>query len=93
MRVIWFVVLALLAFVLGAFGGATWNVTKSGLAGVRVACEVAATAEKSGILTRAQIGEAVDRLAKSTGVAKEGGTEFFNELKTGCPNFSKLGGR
>jgi hypothetical protein len=96
MRVIWFILLAVLAFGLGAFGGAAWNLTKSGLQGLRVVCEVTATAEKSGLLTRAQLSDAVSRLAKrveSSGISKGEASIFFDELKAGCPNRASLGNR
>ena len=90
MRVIWFVVLTVLAFVLGATGGGLWNVTKSGLAGLRVACSVTSTAERSGVLTRVQITDTIDRLSKR--VAGSGHREaevLFQELRNGCPSLAR----
>lgn len=90
MRVIWFVVLTVLAFVLGTIGGGAWNVTKSGLAGLRVVCNVTATAEQSGVLTRAQITDTVDRLSKrTTGAGHREADLLFQELRNGCPSLRK----
>ena len=94
MRVIWFIVLAVLAFALGSIGSGAWNLVKGGLAGFRVVCEVAATAERTGILTRAQIVDTVGRLEKrvEAGSAhKSDMNVIFGELRNGCPSKGDLG--
>jgi hypothetical protein len=91
---IWVVILSFIALVIGAVGGIAWRGATSSLAGLRVACELVATAERSGILTKAQIGDAVDRLAKriEKDAPREKDTSIFSsELKSGCPTFANLG--
>ena len=90
MRVIWFVVLTAIAFALGTFGGGLWNVTKSGLAGLRVVCDVTATAERTGVLTKAQITDTVDRVSRRiAGGGHRDADVLFSELRNGCPNLRK----
>lgn len=94
MRMIWVVVLSLIALVLGALGGIAWRGTTSSLAGLRVACELIATAERSGVLTKSQINDTVDRLIKR--IEKDAPLEretsiFGTELKSGCPSFANRG--
>jgi hypothetical protein len=94
MRMIWVCVLSLIALTIGTFGGLAWRGATSSIAGVRVACEVIATAERTNILTKAQINDTVDRLAKQIEKESPQGRDtasFATELKTGCPTFVNLG--
>lgn len=85
MRFFWFIVLAALAFGLGATGGATWTLTKSGLASLRGVCEVTRVAERSGALSKEQVGDVVRRVAARSGSGVEIG-QLMKELEAGCPN-------
>ncbi len=95
MKTIWVVVLSLLALVVGAFGGLAWRGASSALEGLRIACALTSTAEQSGILTKAQMADSIDRLSKS--LNKDGGAsnssldQLTKELKTGCPTFANFG--
>ena len=92
MKIVWVVVLSLIALLLGSCGGLAWRGTSTVFSGLRIACAVTATAEKSGILTKAQVSDMIDRMAKviDKNAMPDGADAFSKELKTGCPTYSKL---
>ncbi|MFM9942590.1 MAG: hypothetical protein ACKVP7_24190 [Hyphomicrobiaceae bacterium] len=95
MKTVWVVVLSLIALVLGSCGGLAWRGASTALEGIRIACALTSTAEQSGILTKAQVADTVDRLSKS--LSKQGGPDsgsldqLTKELKSGCPTFASFG--
>lgn len=95
MKTIWVVVLSLIALVLGCFGGLAWRGATSALEGIRIACALTSTAEQSGIMSKTQVADTVDRLSKS--LTKDGGPDrgsldqLTKELKSGCPTFATFG--
>ena len=92
MKIVWVVVLSLIALVIGGIGGLAWKGTTTSLAGFRVTCEMVAAAEKSGLMTKAQIDQTIDRMFKTMG--EKGGSDkaemdsFGKELRSGCKTFA-----
>jgi hypothetical protein len=89
MRIVWVVVLSIVALLVGAFGGLVYSGATEGIASVRVGCAVLDTAEKSGFLDRAQRADVVDRVGQMFKDAQRGPNdktmEFVEQFKTGCP--------
>jgi hypothetical protein len=91
MRTIWVVILSLIALVVGAFGGLAWKGATGSLDGIHIACETANVAQKSGLMTKAQSDDTVDRMLKRIEKSDRNIDVFGKELKTGCPTFTKIG--
>ncbi len=62
MKTVWVVVLSLFALVLGSCGGAVWKGTTGIFESIRIACAITTTADSSGLMTKAQVADAIDRL-------------------------------
>ncbi len=93
MKTVWVVVLSLFALVLGSCGGAVWKGTTGIFESIRIACAITTTADSSGLMTKAQVADAIDRLLKVTSQKSEKAEmdQFARELKAGCPNVAGLG--
>jgi hypothetical protein len=94
MRKLWVFLLAIPALALGAFLALAYQGAVGSLASIRIACELLNTAERAGLMTRAQRADVVERtlmeMRKTAPDTDPKALGIMEQLKTGCPTLSSL---
>ena len=90
MRKLWVFLLAVPLFGLGAFLGVAYQGAVLSIANFRIACELLNASEHTGVMTKAQradvVERAIDTMRKGES-SQDRNTDFrmFEEFETGCP--------
>jgi hypothetical protein len=94
MRKLWVFLLAVPVFALGAFLAVAYQGATGSLAGFRIACEVLNAGESTGLMTKAQradvVERAIKRLRPATSKLDDPATRMLEQFKTGCPELPNL---
>jgi len=89
MRRIWVLLLAVVAYAMGAFGTMAYLGGNYSVTGMRIGCELLDRAEALGLLTKQQRANVVERVQKDIQrTSKTGDAEtvsFIGKFKNGCP--------
>ena len=89
MRKLWVFLLAVPVFALGAFITVAYQGFVGGVASFRIACEVLNAGEGTGLMTKTQRVDVVERSIRTMQKAASGKDEqarrMLEEFKTGCP--------
>lgn len=94
MRKLWVFLLAVPAFLVGAFATIAYQGAVGSLESFRIACELLNTAESAGLLARAQRVDVVEstakQLRKAAPATDENAMRILEQFKTGCPALPAL---